>query len=82
VSEHSADYSKHTDEQLAEGIAKINAQETRIAQDDSEGALDAARDQREQMEAELRRRQGDTWAPTPGQRVPAEDARPRQGELR
>lgn len=57
MTEHSADYSKHTDEQLRDGIAKIDQQETRIAAEDSDTALDAARDQRDQMAQELQRRQ-------------------------
>ena len=57
MSDHSADYSKHTDDELREGVAKSEEQESRIAEESSEDALDAARDQREQMDEELQRRQ-------------------------
>jgi hypothetical protein len=56
VSEHSADYSKHTDEELREGVAKATEQEPRIAAEDSDEALEAAREQREAMSEELTRR--------------------------
>lgn len=52
-----ADYSKHTDEQLRGGIAKADQQELRIAREDSSDALDAARAQRAAMAAELERRE-------------------------
>ena len=57
MSEH-ADYSKHTDEELRAGIEKAKAQEPRIATEDSDAALDAERQQREAMEAELQKRNG------------------------
>ena len=57
MSEH-ADYSKHTDEELRDGIEKAKAQEPRIATEDSDAALDAEREQREAMEAELQKRNG------------------------
>lgn len=67
MADHSADYSKHTDEELRAGIARIDEQESRIAQDSTEDALDAARDQRAQMAAELDRREGrPTTPPTTG----------------
>jgi hypothetical protein len=56
VTEHSADYSKHTDDELREGIAKIDDQESRIAVEDSDTALEAAREQRARMAEELQRR--------------------------
>jgi hypothetical protein len=56
VSEHSADYSKHTDEELREGIAKATEQEPRIAAENSDEALEAEREQREAMSEELSRR--------------------------
>jgi len=66
VTDHTADYSKHTDQELREGIARVDEQESRIAQDSSEDALDAARDQRAQMAEELARREGGTTPPTTG----------------
>ncbi len=52
-----ADYSKHTDDELRAGIARAQEQEGRIAAEDSDAALDAAREQRDAMQAELDRRQ-------------------------
>ena len=52
-----ADYSKHTDDELRAGIARVQEQEGRIAAEDSDAALDAAREQRDAMHAELDRRQ-------------------------
>lgn len=51
------DYSKHTDEELREGIQKVSLQEQRIAAEDSDAALEAAREQRDAMAQELARRQ-------------------------
>lgn len=51
------DYSKHTDEELRDGIAKSEQNIKRIETEGSEDQLAAARDQHEAMEAELRRRQ-------------------------
>ncbi len=50
------DYSKHTDDQLRDGIAKIVEQQPRISEEDSDSALAAASDQREAMQQELDRR--------------------------
>lgn len=50
------DYSKHTDDQLRDGIAKIDQQQPRISEEDSDSALAAANDQREAMQQELDRR--------------------------
>lgn len=50
------DYSKHTDDQLRDGIAKIDEQQPRISEEDSDSALAAAGDQREAMQQELDRR--------------------------
>lgn len=50
------DYSKHTDDELREGIEKVDEQEGRIAAEDSDAALDAAREQRVEMAEELARR--------------------------
>ncbi|HVM13747.1 MAG TPA: hypothetical protein VM287_05385 [Egibacteraceae bacterium] len=50
------DYTRHTDAELREAIAKVEQQEPRIAQEDSGAAADAARRQREAMQAELDRR--------------------------
>ncbi len=52
-----ADYRKHTDDELRAGIARVQEQEGRIAAEDSDAALDAAREQRDAMQAELDRRQ-------------------------
>ncbi len=57
MSDHEADYSKHTDEQLRAGIAKANENEARIAAEDSHDALEAARAQRREMADELARRE-------------------------
>jgi len=57
VTDATADYSKHTDSELREGIAKVDQQESRIAEEDSDDALEAARAQRDAMAAELSRRQ-------------------------
>jgi hypothetical protein len=51
------DYSKHNDEQLREGIERVDEQEGRIATEDSDEALEAARAQRQEMTEELERRQ-------------------------
>ena len=51
------DYSKHTDEELRDGIAKSEQNLQRIEREGSEEQLAAARDQHEAMEAELSRRQ-------------------------
>lgn len=53
-----ADYDKHTDEELREGIRKAEQQEPRIAEEDSEQALEAEREQRKAMHDELERREG------------------------
>jgi ribosome-binding protein aMBF1 (putative translation factor) len=59
------DYSKHTDEQLREGIERVDEQLGRIASEDSEQAVQAAREQREAMAEELARRLEQRWdAPT------------------
>ena len=50
------DYSKHTDAELREGIKKAEQQEPRIAEEDSDAALEAEREQRAGMEDELRKR--------------------------
>ena len=51
------DYSKHTDEELRDGIAKSEENMRRIESEGSDDQLAAARDQHEAMEAELNRRQ-------------------------
>lgn len=51
------DYSKHTDDELRDGIGKVDEQEGRIAAEDSDAALDAARQQRTEMAEELARRE-------------------------
>lgn len=52
------DYSQHTDEELREAVGKAEEEESRVAAEDSEDALDALRRQREAMRAELARRRG------------------------
>jgi hypothetical protein len=51
-----ADLTKHSDHELRAGIDRSLEQEQRIAEEDSQEALDAARRQRAAMEEELRRR--------------------------
>lgn len=51
------DYSKHSDDELLEGIEKVDEQEGRIAAEDSDAALDAAREARTEMADELERRE-------------------------
>src|SRR5690606_38132625 len=53
-----ADYSKHSDDELREGIERAEEQEPRIAEESSEEALEAEREQRAAMEDELRKRSG------------------------
>lgn len=53
-----ADYSKHTDDELRQGVAKVDEQLSRIQAEDSNAAADAARIQREAMASELARRGG------------------------
>lgn len=53
-----ADYAKHTDDELRQGIARVDEQLSRIQAEDSDAAADAARIQREAMASELARRQG------------------------
>ena len=52
-----ADYSKHTDEELRDGIAKSEENMRRIESEGSDDQLEAAKVQHEAMEAELTRRQ-------------------------
>lgn len=51
------DYSKHTDDELREGIEKSAQNLQRIESEGSEEQLEAAKDQHEAMQAELDRRQ-------------------------
>lgn len=51
------DYSKHTDDELRDGIAKSEQNMQRISSEGSEEQLEAARDQHEAMQAELDSRQ-------------------------
>lgn len=51
------DYRQHTDEELRRGIDKVSREESRIASEDSQEALDTARRQRAAMQAELDRRE-------------------------
>ena len=57
MSQHPTDYSKHTDEELREGIATAEQQDDRIAREDSDEALQAEREQVRAMREELERRQ-------------------------
>ena len=56
VDSHGTDYSKHTDEELREGLRKAEEEEARIKAEDSDTAVQANRDQREAMQAELDKR--------------------------
>jgi hypothetical protein len=51
------DYSKHTDEQLREGIERAEEQDPRIATESSDEALEAERRQHDEMTEELERRE-------------------------
>ena len=51
------DYSKHSDEELREGIEKSEENLKRIESEGSSEQLEAAKDQHEAMQAELSRRQ-------------------------
>lgn len=57
MSDHEADYTKHTDEQLLAGIEKATENEARISAEDSQDALEAAQAQRQGMADELARRE-------------------------
>jgi hypothetical protein len=52
-----ADYRKHTDAELREGIEKADQELPRIQAEDSEEAVQANREQREAMARELASRQ-------------------------
>jgi hypothetical protein len=52
-----ADFSKHTDEELREGIRKAEEQADRVAAEDSDEALKANQTQLEAMREELARRE-------------------------
>lgn len=54
---HDTDFSKHTDEELREGIRKANENAARVSTEDSDEAMQALADKREAMEEELRRRE-------------------------
>ncbi len=53
------DYGKHTDEELREGVEQAERNDPRIAEDSSDEALEAEREQREAMADELQSREGD-----------------------
>ena len=57
MTHHETDYSKHTDEELRDGIRKSEENITRIQQEGSDEQLQAAREQHEAMERELATRQ-------------------------
>ena len=50
------DYSKHTDEELRDGIVKSEENMARIQREGSDEQLEAAKEQHEAMEQELARR--------------------------
>lgn len=52
-----ADYTKHTDEQLREGIERADENARRIAAEGSDDQLEANREQRDAMEDELKGRE-------------------------
>ncbi len=54
-----ADLDKHSDEELHEGAQKADEQSRRVADEDSDAALDANRQQREAIADELERRDAD-----------------------
>ena len=54
---HPTDMSKHTDEELREGISKADEQAARVAAEDSDEAQQAQQAKREQMEQELDQRE-------------------------
>ena len=56
---HHTDFSKHTDEELREGIRKADENVARVATEDSDEAVQALVEKREAMEEELRRREQD-----------------------
>lgn len=57
MTHHSTDYSKHSDEELRDGIRKSEENIQRISQEGSEDQLKAAKEQHEAMESELASRQ-------------------------
>ena len=54
---HPTDMSKHTDSELREGIERADEQAARVAAEDSDEALKANQAKRDEMEAELERRE-------------------------
>jgi hypothetical protein len=52
-----ADFSKHTDEELRDGIRKAEEQADRVAAEDSDEALEANQTQLQAMKDELARRE-------------------------
>ncbi len=54
---HPTDMSKHTDEELREGIARADEQAPRVEAEDSDAAREAQERKREQMQKELDRRE-------------------------
>ena len=54
---HPTDMSKHTDEELREGIARADEQAARVESEDSDEAREAQQRKRDEMQAELDRRQ-------------------------
>ena len=51
------DYTKHTDEELRDGIAKSEQNLTRMREEGSDDQVQAAQEQHDAMQAELDRRQ-------------------------
>ena len=54
---HPTDMSKHTNEELREGIARADEQASRVEAEDSDEAREAQQAKRDEMQAELDRRQ-------------------------
>jgi hypothetical protein len=57
MTHHETDYSKHTDEELRDGIRKSEENLARIKSEGSDDQLQAAKEQHEAMERELAQRQ-------------------------
>ena len=51
-----ADYDKHTDEELRDAVERAQQQDERLAEENSDAALEAERAQRDEMEQELSER--------------------------
>lgn len=56
-SERPADYDQHTDTELRRAVNKAEQEESRLAEEGSDEALEAERTQRDAMSEELRERE-------------------------